>query len=110
MNLQVAPKLLALGSPALNEEEWAWPCTTPTPVGAGGGLQVSGDSTEPGLKKASTALLTRLHMDPGELLLPASLTSPKPLLGWLSPMAAGRVGTGRATAAPRLLAEEASLC
>lgn len=47
--------------------------------------------------EARTALLTRLHMDP-ESPLPANLTSPKPLLG-LSPMAAGRVGTGRATAA-----------
>nr|CAI9692663.1 unnamed protein product [Rangifer tarandus platyrhynchus] len=51
--------------------------------------------------EASTTAPDRLHLDPGKLLLPANLTSPKPLLGVAPPMAAGRVGAGGAAADTR---------
>lgn len=98
LNPQAAPKLLALGSPALwRSGPGRVPPTHRWGVGAGH-LRSAGTQQSLG-SEASTAPPDRLHLDPGKLLLPANLTSPKPLLG-VAPHGSWVDGRGRSRSRP----------
>ena len=92
-------KLLALGSPDLRR---SGPGRVPPTHCGGWGQDVAGQRgrSRAWAQRPAPPLLTRLHVD---LESSFSLqTSPPRSPCWgLSPMAAGRVGAGRATAAPR---------